>query len=110
MATITRDELRAKIEGGADFVLVEALPQDVCRQRHLPGAVNLSFEDEAEILPRPALLPDKDANIVVSRGSRFRPTLETVARVLAANGYARVRDDAAGKQDWIAAWLPTESG
>ena len=72
VATVTRDELRAKIEGGDDFVLVEALPEAVYRQRRLLGAVNLAFEDEAEILPRAAdLLPDKGAGIVLCCGSRF---------------------------------------
>jgi len=39
--TISRDELNAKIERGDDFQLVEALPEDEFRKRHLPGAMNL---------------------------------------------------------------------
>ena len=39
--TISRDELNAKIERGDDFQLVEALPEDEFRKRHLPGVMNL---------------------------------------------------------------------
>ncbi len=72
VATIGRDELREKIERGDDFVLVETLPEDVYRQRHLPGAVNLTGLEDAEIAAEAAaLLPDKVADIVVYCGSRF---------------------------------------
>ncbi|MDP9373641.1 MAG: rhodanese-like domain-containing protein [Chloroflexota bacterium] len=72
VATITRDELRAKIERGDDFVLVETLPEDVYRQGHLPGAINFPFEREEEIVPlAAALLPDQGADIVVYCASRI---------------------------------------
>ena len=72
VATISRDELREKIERGDDFVLVETLPEDAYRQRHLPGAVNLAGMEDEEIAAAAAeLLPDRGADIVVYCGSRF---------------------------------------
>ena len=61
--TITRDELKAKIDRGDPFRLVEALPPEAYRKGHLPGAVNVPADQVAERAPR--LLPDKSAEIVV---------------------------------------------
>jgi rhodanese-related sulfurtransferase len=60
--TITRDELKAKLDRGEDVVLVETLPEEYYRQGHLPGALNMPYEQVQELTPR--LLPDKDAEIV----------------------------------------------
>src|SRR3712207_454749 len=51
---ITREELKAKMDRGDDFVLVEALSQKHYESSHLPGAINLpnEFMDEAgKLLP-----------------------------------------------------------
>ena len=61
--TISREELRRKIERGDDFKLVETLPPNAYEHAHLPGAVNLPPDRIAELAPR--LLPDKAAEIVV---------------------------------------------
>jgi rhodanese-related sulfurtransferase len=62
-ATIERDELKAKIDRGERFVLVETLPVEYYRHSHLPGAINLPPDKVAELAP--TLLPDKEADIVV---------------------------------------------
>ena len=62
-ATISRDELKAKIDRGDDFRLVETLPPHAHAHAHLPGAINLPPDRLAELAPE--LLPDKDADIVV---------------------------------------------
>ena len=61
MATnITREELKAKMDRGEKFVLVDALSAKHYDSSHLPDAINLPYEfvDEAE-----TVLPDKDADI-----------------------------------------------
>jgi len=66
VATITREELQAKLNQNDDFVLVETLPADVYQSGHLPGAINLPFETPEQIKEiAPHLLPDKNADIVV---------------------------------------------
>jgi hypothetical protein len=57
---ITREELKAKIDRGEKFVLVDALSQGHYESSHLPGAINLPYEfvDEAE-----EILLDKNADI-----------------------------------------------
>ena len=63
VATISRDELKEKIERGNKFVLVETLPRTAYDHAHLPGAINLPPDVVEQLAP--ALLPDKSAEIVV---------------------------------------------
>ena len=62
-ATITRDELKAKMDRGEKYTLVETLPAQYYRHTHLPGAINLPPDQVTE--QAPALLPDKEAQIIV---------------------------------------------
>jgi rhodanese-related sulfurtransferase len=64
--TISRDELKQKIDRGDRFTLVETLPEVMYQQGHLPGAVNLPPKQVRELAPR--VLPDKEADIVVYCG------------------------------------------
>ena len=59
---ISRDDLKAKIDRGDDFVLVEALPEELYRRGHLPGAVLLPYDRVRELAPR--VLPDKNREVV----------------------------------------------
>jgi rhodanese-related sulfurtransferase len=61
--TISRDELKLKIDRRDEFLLVETLPETAYHHAHLPGAVNLPPEKVAELAP--TLLPDKHAEVVV---------------------------------------------
>jgi len=61
--TITREELKAKIDNGRDFTLVETLPAETYYHAHLPGAINLPPEQVSELASR--LLPNKSAEIIV---------------------------------------------
>ena len=63
---ISRDELKAKIDRGDQFTLVEALSVDDYRKAHLPGAINVPWDKVSELAP--SRLPDKDADIVVYCG------------------------------------------
>jgi rhodanese-related sulfurtransferase len=106
--TISRDELKEKIENESDrFLLVETLPAERYEFAHLPGAINLPPDRIANLAP--ALLPNKQAEIVVYCASPTWHASENAARDLAAMGYTNVRDYEGGKQDWIDAGLPIVS-
>jgi rhodanese-related sulfurtransferase len=62
-ATISRDELRQKIDRGDSFILFEVLPEPYYRKHHLPGAVHISPNDVEATVQRVA--PDKDTEIVL---------------------------------------------
>jgi rhodanese-related sulfurtransferase len=60
---ITRDELKAKMDRGEDFVLVDTMAEIYYRHSHLPGAINLPADEVRERAAE--VLPDKDAEIIV---------------------------------------------
>ena len=104
--TISRDELKSKLDRGEDFRLVEALAEDEFRKQHLPGAVNLPPD---QVKQRAAqVLPEKDADIVVYCASSTCTASEKAADELEKQGYRRVRRYVEGKKDWVDAGLPTE--
>jgi rhodanese-related sulfurtransferase len=104
--TISREELKEKMDRGEDLVLVDALAEMYYRHSHLPGAINLPVDQVTERAPE--LLPDKAAEIVVYCMDPPCEASEEVARELAAMGYTNVRDYVGGKTDWIDAGLPAE--
>ncbi|MGH7638349.1 MAG: rhodanese-like domain-containing protein [Gemmatimonadaceae bacterium] len=63
VATISRDELRQKIERGDDFHLFEVLAEPYYRRHHLPGA-RLMLPAEVQQTVTAAAVP-KDADIVL---------------------------------------------
>ena len=63
METVTREELKGKIDRGETFTLVETLAEVAYHHAHLPGAVNLPPDRVRELASR--LLPDKGAEIIV---------------------------------------------
>jgi rhodanese-related sulfurtransferase len=61
--TISREELKDKIDRGESFTLIETLQPVAYQHEHLPGAVNLPPDRVRELAPN--LLPDKGAEIIV---------------------------------------------
>lgn len=59
MKTIDREELRAKIERGDDFLLLEVLGEASYDREHLPGAVRYEGREQVE-----GLVPDRKAEVV----------------------------------------------
>lgn len=57
--TISREELKAKIDRGDEFLLLEVLSEDKYRRGHLPGAIQ--FQDMDRV---PEVIPDKSAEVV----------------------------------------------
>ncbi len=104
-ATISRDELRTALQGGA-VTVVDALPAGYYDRQHIPGAINLVAED---VDTRAALLlPDKDAPVVTYCSNPACPNSGQVAARLEKLGYTDVRKYAEEIQDWTEAGLPTQ--
>jgi rhodanese-related sulfurtransferase len=61
--TISREELRQKIDRGDAFTLFEVLPEPYYRKHHLPGAVHMPPTDVEATAAR--LVADKNAEIVL---------------------------------------------
>jgi len=61
--SISRDELKQKIDRKDRFFLVETLSRVAYQHAHLPGAINLPPDQINELAP--TLLPEKNVEIVV---------------------------------------------
>ena len=105
---IDREELRAKIERGDDFVLVDALAPMSYARSHLPGAVNLPLEWVDERAER--RIPSLDTEVVVYCVDVECESSVQVGERLNHLGYRNVRHYADGKKDWMRAGLPVDRG
>lgn len=102
--TITRDELKRKIDGGDDFVLLEALPRDAFDKGHLPNAHHFPREMADERASE--LIPNKQTPVVVyCSGPECESSLKA-ARALRELGYENVRHYQGGKAEWKKAGYP----
>jgi rhodanese-related sulfurtransferase len=61
--SISRDQLKQKIDRKDYFLLVETLPRVAYQHAHLPGAINLPPDQITELAP--TLLPERNTEIVV---------------------------------------------
>ena len=104
---ITAEELRRRIEGGDDFVLVDALAPMVYAHSHLPGAINLpaSAVDATVLAKR---IPDRNTQIVVYCSSPECDDSHETAERIVALGYTNVRRYPGGKNEWKALGWPLE--
>ncbi|MGC4940016.1 rhodanese-like domain-containing protein [Kribbella sp. DT2] len=97
----------ADLIAGGDAVVVEALPEEVYAQGHLPGAVNIRPRRVVELAK--TLLPDLDRRVIVYCGSADCDASLRVAQRLTELGYRDVHRYTGGKQDWLDAGLPIET-
>ena len=61
--TISRNELKAKLERKDSFFLFEVLPEMYYRKHHLPGALHMAPTDIEATITR--LVPDKQSEVVL---------------------------------------------
>jgi rhodanese-related sulfurtransferase len=108
LPVITRDELRQRIETGADFVLVDAMGPVSFAKSRLPGAINITpdwVDDRAR-----RRIPDPATEVVVYCAGADCDSSIAVASRLVELGYRNVRHYGGGKREWEEAGLPFETG
>jgi rhodanese-related sulfurtransferase len=100
--TISRDELKTKLDRGDDFKLIMALNRWAYDAKHIPGSHH--FDSPAELYA--AIQPEDEVVVYCSAVD----CLSSVAlyRDLVARGYRNVRRYAGGLLDWEDAGLPLE--
>jgi rhodanese-related sulfurtransferase len=102
IATIDREELKGKIDGGVPVKLVMALNQWAFDAKHIPGSIH--FDDPDDLY---SALQKNDEVIVYCSNV---DCLSSVAlyRALVERGYNNVRRYSGGLLDWEEAGLPLE--
>src|SRR5574340_344921 len=103
--TITREDLKQKMEVGEDFVLLDVLPPESYAREHLPGAINLPL-DQMDRASTAALAKDRET--IVYCGSFLCQASPTAAAKLREMGFTRVLDFEGGVADWREAGYPME--
>ena len=100
--TISRDELKAKLDRGDDFKLIQALNRWAYDAKHIPGS--LHFDTPAELYA--AIKPDDEVVVYCSNVD----CLSSVAlyRDMVKRGFSNVRRYSGGLMDWEDAGLPLE--
>jgi rhodanese-related sulfurtransferase len=100
--TISRDELKAKLDRGDSFKLIMALNRWAFDAKHIPGSRH--FDTPAELYA--AVQPDDEVVVYCSQTN----CLSSVAlyRDLVRRGYRNVRRYSGGLLDWEDAGLPLE--
>ena len=102
IATITREELKQKLDRGEPFKLIMALNRWAFDAKHIPGS--LRFDTPERLFA--AVRPDDEVVVYCSNVA----CLASVAlyRDLVRRGYRNVRRYAGGLLDWEDAGLPVE--
>ncbi len=87
-------------------MLVEALPEKYFQEGHLPGAININYD---EVQAKAAQLPlDKESDIVVYCASATCTNSDKAAAQLTVLGYRNVSVFKGGKADWVEGGLSLE--
>lgn len=107
LPNITAKELLQKLEGGGDFVLIDALAPMVYAHSHLPGAINMP-PNAVDTIRCAKRMPDLDIEIVVYCANAECDDSVVTGGRLRELGYTNVRHYEGGKDEWRALGLPLE--
>lgn len=103
--TITREELKARLDRGDDLVLIDVLSRDSYARRHVPGAINIPLSTLDAATTRPL---SKDKEVIVYCASFECQASAVAAQRLEEWGFKRVLEFAGGLADWEDAGYPFE--
>jgi rhodanese-related sulfurtransferase len=102
MKTISREELKEKLDRKDNFRLVMALAEWAYQAKHIPGSIH--FATMKEVIQS----LNKDDEIVVYCSDENCIASTALGQLLERNGYSHVLHYAGGLQDWEQAGFPLE--
>jgi rhodanese-related sulfurtransferase len=102
LKTISRQELKQKLDRKEDFRLVMALAEWAFQAKHIPGSIHFATMKEA------IQSLHKDDEIVVYCSDENCIASTALGQLLERNGYSHVLHYAGGLQDWEQAGFPLE--
>lgn len=105
MRKVTREELKAMMDRGDVFILIDTRGHEAFRTEHLPGAVSVPSDN----VGRHTLPGLSKGDTVVTYCSNFECEASTVAAgKLERYGFTKVLEFKGGLKDWKGAGYPTE--
>jgi rhodanese-related sulfurtransferase len=102
MKTISREELKEKLDRKENFRLVMALADWAYQAKHIPGSIHFATMKEA------LQSLNKDDEIVVYCSDENCIASSALGQLLERNGYTHVLHYVGGLQDWEQAGFPLE--
>ena len=102
IATIDREELKAKLDRGDDFRLIMTLHDWAFRATRIPGSIHFNTHEEA------VAALGKDEEIVVYCSDPACVASQFAYRALVEEGYTNVRRYPGGLSDWAAGGYPLD--
>ena len=102
MKTISREELKQKLDHKENFRLVMALAEWAYEAKHIPGSIHFATMKEA------VQSLNKDDEIVVYCSDENCIASTALGQLLERNGYSHVLHYSGGLQDWEMAGYPLE--
>jgi len=106
--SITPQTLRGWMAEGRDLIVIDTLPEEVYRKRHLPGARNACVYEVVFPQRVEEIVPDRSREIVVYGSSSASNDAVAAADKLVRLGYAKVYGLNGGLAAWGAAGYPLE--
>ena len=94
---------------GKDAVIIDARLPEFYAQGHIPGAVNISFENLESYQEKLAAIP-KDTMVVTYCDGDDCELSYDLAQYMIQHGYQKVFEYQGGWADWVAAGLPMTKG
>lgn len=107
MKTMTREELKQRMDRADDVTVVEVLAKEQYERAHLPHALNVPLDENFERHIQ-QMVPDKSRSVVVYCANKDCPASTKAAGRMEELGYDQVYDYEEGKADWKEAGLPLE--
>lgn len=99
---ISIEDLLEMEANGQEYKLIEVLPEKNYKEGHIPGAINIPWDDLETKAPE--LLKKKDLIVTYCAGYSCHSSINAVIK-LTEMGYKNVLDYKAGKRGWLHAGL-----
>lgn len=93
---ITGPELEAMMKDGQSVVIVDVREPELFAKGHVPGAINIPYEDNSQKRVLKELNP-KDRIVFICHGG---PMGDELGEILSNNGYKNVYNVAGGMRKW----------
>jgi rhodanese-related sulfurtransferase len=103
---MSKDELKAKIDAGDSFKIVDVLSAKSYGSGHISGAISIPIQSLEEQAPK---MLKKDETIVVYCASYDCLSSTEAAKKLTNMGYSSVFDYKGGIKEWMESGLPIET-
>ncbi|MGH2529416.1 MAG: rhodanese-like domain-containing protein [Actinomycetota bacterium] len=105
--TISREELKGKLDRGDDFKLAMALSPWAFEAKRIPGSINIASEEQGLGLMTDGAISPADEIVVYCTGGDCMSSLQAY-KSLVELGFTNVRHYPGGLSDWEAAGYPLE--